>query len=103
MKPTTKRQAKPAFVPKVGVECEYNHPILGWTGCTPIGLFHGNMICAPNGGGFYKGRDFEFRPIKSERELFIETAKSVWNGTYVSESILGELYDAGFRFVEAEK
>jgi len=45
----------------------------------------------------------DIRPIKSERDKFIEAAKSVWNGTYVSESILGELYDAGCRFKEPTK
>lgn len=81
--------------------------------------------CLSSGGAkvFYVGSDYDdkhifmleqrgltryetldgFKALKTERELFVESARAVWNGTYVSESILGELYDAGCRFMEPTK
>lgn len=65
-------------LPPAGIECEYLHHVFGWTGCTTIGLFNGNMVCAPNRGGFYAGDSSMFRPIKSDREKFVESATSLY-------------------------
>jgi len=63
------------YVPKVGEECEFKHPTLGWTGCTVIGPFRSAMVCAPNGGGFYQGMPSDYRPVKTDREELIDIIK----------------------------
>jgi len=96
-----KRPVKPAFVPEVGVECEFDHPNFGWTSCEPIGRFRGKMVCAPNGGGFYQGHEFNYRPIKSERELLIEIIVAQGN---LSEGVLADgILNAGFCLKEPTK
>jgi len=58
----SKRPSKSAWVPEVGVECEYNHPLRGWVRCTTIGWFRNKMVCAPVCGGFYMGSNEQYRP-----------------------------------------
>jgi len=59
------------------------------------------MVCAPNGGGFYQGHEFNYRPIKSERELLIEIIVAQGN---LSEGVLADgILNAGFCLKEPTK
>ena len=48
-----------------------------WTSAITVGLF-GNykeyMVCAPNGKGFFAYESHEIRPVKSDKEKWIELA-----------------------------
>ena len=67
--------------PSVGIECEYFRADFNkWVGCTTIGMFGKEMVCAPDGGGFMSGKADNFRPIKSDRDEWIdECAKILHN------------------------
>ncbi len=97
-------------LPPVGIECEFRHSDFGWTGCTTIGLFRNNMVCAPNGGGFYQGTADYFRPIQSERDKVIAAAINavvaeankeerdvkVLDLSYAEKLVVTNLYDSGY-------
>lgn len=82
---------------KPNIECEFNHPEFGWTGCDTIGWFRGLMVCAPNGGGFYGGEKGDFRPVKTDKEKWIEEAYKTYkeSGKEDIMIILDKIYDAG--------
>lgn len=101
-----------AFVPEVGVECEY------WLKCDGEDAV---FKCQPKYVSdkmvvaicFVEGRTIEqaleyheagFRPIKSEREKFVELlgSKQLLSDISVND-LAGALYDAGCRFVEPAK
>lgn len=86
-------------LPPAGIECEFNHPDFGWTGCATIGVFRGEMVCAPNGGGFYQGSASMYRPAKSEREKWLESAMEclTLDGRCTPEDFIGMAHDAMVR------
>jgi len=108
-----KRPTKPAFVPEVGVECEYslNRDPDRLFKCKPRYVSANFVVadCFINEEvieqAFYKD-DVEFRPIKSERELFVEQLANLGKGygSLYSEEFAGEVYDSGlFCLKEADK
>ena len=104
--PLAKRPTKAAFVPEVGMECE-----LWWGGVyqEPVEIIqyrnHGCKVV------FWRMEQdcvdsaelptAQFRPIKSERDLFVEAAQLAADTT--QSTVFGKLYDAGCRFVETDK
>src|SRR5690554_5561947 len=64
-------------LPPVGIECEFHHPDFGWTGCTVVGHFRHEAICAPSGGNYCGGMAEEFRPIRSEEDKAVEELTEV--------------------------
>jgi len=103
------RPAKPAWVPEVGVECEvYNESFefAEWEKCTP--LFIGNLKVVYESESCHERvcaiELLKFRPIKSERDLFLEKYDDVLRNNATKPRLSGHaLYDAGCRFVEDEK
>ena len=95
------------WVPKVGEWCEVESDVRNvWKKAMYVGIDSvGSHVFDVEKRHLWRidSVDILVRPIKTEREQFIEAAKSVWNGKYVIESILGELYDAGCRFNLTEK
>lgn len=88
-------------LPPVGVECEFRHPVFGWTGCDIVGHYRLSAVCAPNGGQFYGGAVGDFRPIRAERDLAIDEMKRHFphHGSWdtVGRIYAEALYDAGYR------
>ena len=95
------RPTKAEWLPKVGEWCEAS----GGAKVFYVGLdYNGKHVFAFGQEGLARYKTLEgLKASKTERELFVAAARSVWNGTYVSEPILGELYDAGCRFMESTK
>ena len=85
------RPTKAEWVPKVGEWCLSS----GGAKVFYVGLdYYGKHVFMFEQGGLMRYETLKvFKVLKTEREQFIDAAKSVWNGTYVSEPILGELYD----------
>lgn len=98
---TRPQEKSEKWMPEVGEECEVLlYPESGaWAGCEIIGPFRNGIVCAPDGGGFRMFSVEMFRPIKTEREKFIEQAGAVFG----SASDMGDLYDAGCRFMEEKQ
>jgi len=95
-----KRPTKPAFVPEVGVECEGFTADLVWKKVEPLKeTSSGEFACLVD-GRFLRFID-QFRPMKSERDLFVEAAQLAADTT--QSTVFGKLYDAGCRFVETDK
>ena len=98
-----KRQAKPAFLPEVGVECELSNCGNDYERCTL--KYIGESLCVVKhnyGEQYYRLNSVKFRPIKSERELFIETAMK--RGSIDQREWMEALYDSGlFKLVEKKK
>lgn len=102
------RPIKPVFVPEVGVECEFMDGGK-WSKCKIdyisddyIVVFMGDFN---NYEALSKGYH-EFRPIKSERDLFVEagvnTNRKLGIGA-TQQEMFEALYDAGCRFMENTK
>jgi len=104
-----KRPTKPAFVPEVGVECEYS--VL--KGVYSLGEVL--KVTKPDSFNVYAIMDSktnqlhwatDIRPIKSERELFVEQLAKLGKGygSLYSEEFAGEVYDSGlFCLKETDK
>lgn len=97
-----------AWVPDVGTECEFAHAIApnNWHKCIFFGesRFQAGcfMVESVTAGPMYVGESTLFRPLKTERQAFIEqagTASNIGPGSGRDE-VLGDLYDAGCRFVD---
>ena len=94
-------------LPPVGVECEWrpSSPTnANWKRCV-IDYIHGDRICVTNADSFKTKQvlhNVKFRPIKSEREKFVEAAVKAINKSGIevySEDTpyFLSLYDAGFK------
>lgn len=96
-------------LPPVGVKCEMKLDD-DWIFCKLIGYDEDKPIFKlelPKGGGFeityLPCTGCKFRPIKTEREKFVEAARNCFNQSdknKVLSSIAEALYDAGFRAPE---
>lgn len=95
-------------LPPVGTVCEvFNHEFgsnAAWEKCTI--LFMGKFKCVYSSDSCHERVGnvdltgvIEFRPIRTEREKFIEAALAVnpWMSGKKMTNALGYLYDAGFR------
>jgi hypothetical protein len=100
------RQLKtdPPYVPGVGEWCENANPeVAAYYGkLSYIGLSRGgSMIMEGDGSNLLRfSAGTVFRPIKTDREKFIEKARESDGGTYSIVEIFGKLYDNGARFKE---
>jgi hypothetical protein len=88
-------------LPPIGVECECTWGgKVEWARC--ILSTHGRVFTSQGIEhlSFYEDDEsFEFRPIQTERDKFIEKAYEVnYPDWEVSKELLGNLYDAGARF-----
>jgi len=83
-------------LPPVGDECEFSHHGQ-WLSCITIGMFDGEMVCAPNGGGFYSGGAHRFRPTRSEEDIAVEAMMQVDPGNGDWEQYCRNLYKEGYR------
>jgi len=99
-----KRPTKAAFVPEVGVECEgFTTDLAGlwkWRKVEPLKETTAGEFACLVAGRSLRFVD-QFRPIKSERDLFVEAAQLAADTT--QSTVFGKLYDAGCRFVETDK
>ncbi len=97
--------------PPIGIECEMTHEG-GWIKCKPIGFDGEGLVCklyVPEGKGinikFMPCYGYKFRPIRTEREKFIEQAWDRLRGDTAHKEtteLLGQLYDLGYRLPVAE-
>ena len=94
-------------LPPVGIECETHAPGYGWEKVWVVAkhAFEDRVIISEHKGQgkLRYGKAEDFRPIKSERERFVEAASDVIRGTSVvitgsaQLEICAALFDAGFR------
>lgn len=96
--------------PPVGVECEILQSNisgdLDWVRVKVIAYTEKSVVIEMLGSEILRSRDFKFRPIKSERERFIEAASRVLHqteGGIINDISLGQMYDVGFRQSKDEK
>ena len=76
--PETKPEWNGEGIPPVGLSVEVFHNGR-WIGATTVGEFGDHkkcMVCAPDGGGFYGFYLNEIRPIKSDKEKWVEQAST---------------------------
>lgn len=98
-------------LPPVGTVCEYKFTgLMEWTSCRITAIGEEHILFVPSNGGRerceYSTKPELFRPLRTERELFIMTAlNAVADLDTFSESEVkliksfsGALYDAGARF-----
>ena len=94
-----KRPAKPAFVPEVGDECEFMNGNK-WSKCKIDYISDDYIVVFISDFNNYEALSkgyHEFRPIKSERELFFDSVKKELPEADTDDLIFaGKLYDAGF-------
>jgi len=105
--PLAKRPTKAAFVPEVGVECEGFTTDLAdiwkWRKVEPLKEISAGEFACLVAGRSLRFVD-QFRPIKSERDLFFDSVKKKLPKADTDDLIFaGKLYDAGCRFVETDK
>jgi len=99
------KRPEPEWVPEVG-DCEVR---LGksWVKCKVDYICDQYIVVLMYGSNTYEALVrgyYEFRPIKTQREEFIEEAKSRIKNMDADDIILsGKLYDAGCRFDLTEK
>ncbi len=90
-------------LPPVGVECEWLSYNTGVWHQTKVKAYDNDGQAWLEGEGIVSVLDFginRFRPIKSEREKFIEVASKVLHQTedgVINDISLGQLFDVGFR------
>lgn len=89
-------------IPPVGVECEYNRASDTWVKVWVVAkhAFDDCVIFSSerDKGELRYGHACCFRPIKSERDLFVEAARPYMPN--VEENVISQLYYAGFRAPE---
>lgn len=96
-------------LPPVGTECEYavGTGSLGFDWCFFVGRNHsGSLIIESDNGNIlsYHKHQLKFRPLRTDREKFIDAAESVRKAhQWTTEEYLGALFDAGFKAPEATK
>ena len=108
-----KQPAKPAQdnswyergeLPPVGTICKMIDDKNTWLECEIVA--HKNSFCigwiSSRNAPFYTDDKSEFRPFHTERENVIKQMDEALRnrGSAISDVILGELYDAGFRMVK---
>ena len=96
-----------AFVPEVGVECEgFTTTLAGnwkWCKVEPLKETSSGEYACITEGRILRFID-QFRPIKSERELFIEQCIEITElDGEKPEAVFGKLYDNGLCFKESQK
>nr|AKH46278.1 hypothetical protein [uncultured marine virus] len=101
------KRPKAKWEPEPMQICEINFPLHSWTKIQFIGMnSDGYFVCECMNGELekFKADDIEFRPLKTQREEFIDRAAraSKHFGIHLAD-IMGELYDAGCRFELTEK
>ena len=100
---TIHHKPEPAvYMPEVG-ECEYQLEEGSWEKCFFIGKSKdGRFVYEIRHCLLVRSDLVKFRPIKTERELFIEQAKTIFRGENRSAHtiVAGVLYDNGARFSE---
>jgi len=93
-----KRPTEPAqYMPKVGEWCEYKSANEGWLKCFYVGIddMGSNVFSAE--GKIWTDKHFNgYRPIKSERDVFIEKAMKATNGDPEDQN-LRDLFDDMFQ------
>jgi hypothetical protein len=88
------------YMPEVG-ECEYQLEDGPWDKCFFIGKSKdGRFVYEIRHCLLARSDLVKFRPIKSDREQFIEKARESDGGTYSIVEIFGKLYDKGFKAPE---
>lgn len=98
-------------LPPVGTECEYKfkNPAYSWTEVVVNYISKQNAILIIKNGGKEVHTDAfkadEFRPLRTDREKFIEAAMRVSDVTRLwdAKEFFGNLFDAGFKAPEATK
>lgn len=88
-------------LPPVGTVCEINLTSGEWIKCTI--LFSGNDLIVFHDGEEERAEYSNpkcFRPIRTDRERFIEAAKK--HGSVDPDEWMGSLYDAGFHLPEVK-
>ena len=99
---TIHHKPEPAvYMPEVGEWCEYLDCNDNWNKCFYVGVDDtGKNVFSTKGDIWSDGDKSGFRPIKTEREQFVEQAKAIFKGENRSAHtvVAGVLYDNGARF-----
>lgn len=98
------RPKESQFIPETGTWCECDYPSK-WTKVFVIGPNSESytVIELQCGNTIAVGSIIEFRPLKTEREEFIEKASETpFCGMENIQSHYGDMFDNGFRFVEGK-
>lgn len=99
---------KDGKTPSAGTECEYTigDNFGGYKQCCFVGFnSRGSLVIELLDGelkSFHK-HQIKFRPIRTDREKFIEAAMRAAGDYHKLEDALGNLFDAGFKAPEATK
>ena len=96
-------QQKAIELPPVGVECEIWELDGIWRKVEVVAHTKKGLVVEWNGEEHLIYRERKFRPLKTEREWFIEAASKIMHQTedgVINDISLGQLYDAGCRFTE---
>ena len=98
-------------LPPVGTECEYfdrNQKV--WEPALIVAHHMNGMEAiwcnSVEGGSLYYGTDIDFRPLKTERDIFIERSLDGSSFPWDIEDLrqfIGSIYDKGARFSDANK
>ena len=99
------RPTKYTWVPELGVECEYSVDGRNWYVCKVIVFSAHAAFIKSHKANIHNCKEYsielnrvQFRPIKSERDLFVAKAFKVFGEA--SGNGLIALYEAGCRFIE---
>lgn len=98
---TIHHKPKPkVFEPAAGEWCEAKLPVLGWCKVFIIGKdVHSQLVYhfEETDGSCHTSPSHEFRPIKSDRELFIEKAREATGAPYTWNNMFELMYRVGFK------
>jgi len=101
-----KRPTKPAFVPEVGIECEFMDGDK-WSKCKIDYISDDYIVVFMSDFNNYEALSkdyYEFRPIKSERELFNDAVSEALERGNIQDGLGNVMYDSGlFCLKEADK
>lgn len=92
-------------LPPIGTECEFYQGMLGWNRCkiAAVVFRDGGKSCIAqleNDWGLSRETS-RFRPLKTEREKFVERLDKEWQSRNKSLSdFFAEQYDKGLRYIE---
>lgn len=110
--PVKKAEPQAPWVPKVGEECEYSTNGHKWHVCEPLYIGNSCAFVKSDKASADGYREYslpishtDFRPLRTERELFIEQATKDYLDQVGSEAvnakwferIFGAMYDKGYR------
>lgn len=72
-----------------------------WIGAMTVGKYYEWMVCAPFGGGFYGFSIDDMRPLRTDREKWVDAACAVFHGRCMHDysgqhfdDAIGAVYDA---------